>query len=190
MSDLSPDAGRLRRAHPLAYDLIGRLGEAHGGPVLEIGAGSGRNTRALRAAGLTVDAIEPSEAMPARRDYAAALSTHALLHGTPDDIARMLAEIREHLAPSAPLFATFGSAADARYGVGRRIDANTFAPDEGEERGVAHAFFREHDLRAMLSAGFTIESLEEHGVDDIVGTWAHARPTGSVHWFAKLVRRD
>ncbi|HUA09530.1 MAG TPA: hypothetical protein VMA98_09670, partial [Candidatus Acidoferrales bacterium] len=74
MTSDSPEA-LSRPPHPLALALIERLRERPGAEVLEVGAGSGRNTPALIAAGLRVG----SE--PARGPYAAALSTHALLHG-------------------------------------------------------------------------------------------------------------
>ena len=73
MTSDSPEAVP-RPPHPLALDLIERLRDRPGARVLEIGAGSGRNTRALIGAGLRVQA--PPDSGP----YAAALSTHALLH--------------------------------------------------------------------------------------------------------------
>ena len=80
-------------AHPLAVRLVEHL---RGGPeirVLEFACGGGRNTRALRGAGLDVVTIDdPTAASPAPfaglpGDFAAALSTHGLLHGTPAIIA-------------------------------------------------------------------------------------------------------
>lgn len=184
MSRLSPDSPELRRAHPLAAALIRRLGNASG-TVLEIGPGSGRNTAALRAAGLHVSHE------PVANAFDAALSTHALLHGTPTDVANALAEIAGAIKPYAPLYATFGSQRDARFGRGTRIDARTFAPDDGDERGVAHCYFDEPALRALLETHFNIESMEEANVDDVVGRWAHAQPpSGSVHWFVRSVRRN
>ena len=60
-----------------------------------------------------------------------------------------LAAIRARLRPGAPLFATFGSTRDPRFGRGTRVDAATYAPDDGAESGVPHAFFDAERLRSM-----------------------------------------
>ncbi len=171
----------MRAAHPLARALIARL--PRGARVLEIGHGSGRNHRALEAAGFAVvhfDAqVEPPEGA------AGALSTHALLHGSPEEIAAVLAALARRLVGGAPLLATFGSRRDARFGKGTALGPTTFAPTEGDERGVAHSFFDEAALRAILAADFAIEELREVEVDAVVGGWAHASSPlrGAVHWF-------
>lgn len=160
--------------------------------ILDFGCGSGRNTRAFREAGYDVDAIADAEmaAFTPQSRYDAALSTHALLHGTPQTIRASLTSLGTALRPGAPLYATFASKRDARYGKGVQLDANTFAPKCGDEAGVAHSYFDEAQLREMLSEQFVIEALEETSVDEIVGSWAHAqRPIGSVHWFVRAVRR-
>ncbi len=184
MSTDSPEAVH-RPPHPLALALIERLRGRSGAPVLEIGAGSGRNTRALVAAGFQVGA-EPSLG-----PYAAALTTHALLHGTPASLAKELASIAAVLEPDAPLFATFGSTRDARYQTGTLVEAHVYAADDGDERGVAHAYFDATRLRALLEPHFAIESMREVAVDEIAGRWAH--PTtplqGAVHWFTIATRR-
>jgi hypothetical protein len=165
--------------HPLALDLIERLSDHPGARVLEIGSGSGRNTRALVAAGLRVCSLPPDERC------IAALSTHALLHGTPASLAELLDRIAAALEPKAPLFATFGSVFDSRYGTGDEREPHVFVPRDGDEAGVAHVYFDEERLRAILTPRFTIESLREVEVDRIAGDWAH--PTaplhGAVHWF-------
>lgn len=160
------------------------------GPVLVIGDGSGRNSRALRAAGLEVVTI-PDEApytqLPARTaTYAGALSTHAYLHGVASKIRQGIAELARVLQPGAPLFLTFGSIQDVRYGFGDRLDDRTFAPGEGPEQGVPHAYFDRDGVVEMMRP-FTIVSIEEVTVDDIVGKWAHlgGEPPGKVHWFVE-----
>lgn len=160
--------------------------------VLEFACGAGRNTRALRAAGFDVVAIDDLTAASEAPSggvhgaFAAAISTHGLLHGTPAIIAGHVSQIARLLAKSGMLYATFGSVRDARFGRGERINASTFAPVEGDERGVAHGFFDRDQLRALLDPYFAIESLEEHDADEIAGSWAHReRPlSGAVHWFA------
>jgi SAM-dependent methyltransferase len=177
--------------HPLAVSLIEHLRGAPEIRVLEFACGAGRNTRALREAGLDVVVIDDrtaaSEAPLAglHGTFAAALSTHGLLHGTPEIIERHLSQIARLLGKSGVLYATFGSIRDARFGRGKRIDASTFAPAEGDERGVAHGFFSRDQVRALLDPYFTIESLEEHDADEIAGSWAHRELplSGAVHWF-------
>ena len=146
--------------------------------VLEVGSGSGRNTAALVKAGFAVCAIADEDVRPfdAGCGFHAALSTHALLHGTPRDIAGVLAAIARALEPEAPFYATFGSTRDARFGKGARIEEHTFAPEAGDETGVPHAFFDEPRLLEMLEGRFEIEALEERAADEMAGRWAHAEP--------------
>lgn len=189
MNDFSPDELNLRRAHPLARALCAVL--PANARVLEIGSGRGRNTAALRGAGFAVTAL-PDDAMPhfeAAHQFDAALSTHAFLHGTPADVAEMLARAAAALKSGAPLYGTFASKGDARYGAGRRIADDTYAPESGDEAGVPHAYFDEAALRALIGLRFSIDALDETPVDDVVGRWAHAqRPAGSVHWFLRARR--
>lgn len=160
--------------------------------VLDFASGSGRNADVLRQAGLTV--VEVDDRRAASRTpfegvapgFAAALSTHGLLHGTTERIAALVLQIGSLLTEDGVLCATFGSVHDVRFARGRRIDAFTFAPEEGDEHGVPHGFFDRGRLCVLLERGFVIESLEEYAVDAVAGSWAHAtRPlSGAVHWFA------
>ncbi len=194
METPSPPESDVRPPHPLAPELANRLRSRAGARVLELGRGAGRNTASLAGAGLNVfsvadDAVAEFAASPGSFD--AALSTHALLHGTPGTLASVLSAVANALRSQAPLYATFGSTADARYGAGTQIDEATFAPDSGDERGVAHAFFTEPRLKALLAPHFAIESLQQINVDDVVGSWAHREPgRGTVHWFVRALRRD
>jgi hypothetical protein len=176
-------------AHPLAERLIEYVREHPlDGPVIEVGTGSGRNTRALVEAGIPVASVPDSTAytqLPGSREtYGAALSTHAYLHGASPKLRAGLAELRRVLRPGAPVFITLGSFKDARYGLGVPLDERTFAPGEGDEAGVPHAYFDRDGVIEVLF-GFAIESLEEVEVDEIVGRWAHADDdvAGRVHWF-------
>jgi hypothetical protein len=158
---------------------------------LDFASGRGRNRRALREAGLRVvsvadgvsDSATPLAGITDR--FAAAISSHGLLHGTPVSVGDKLTSIAERLEPGGLLYATFGSSRDARFGEGERVDAWTFAPTDGDERGVAHAYFDRNRLRMLLEPHFAIESLEERAVDDVVGTWAHPGSPlrGAIHWF-------
>jgi aminoglycoside 6'-N-acetyltransferase I len=171
-----------RPPHPLALALIERLHARTGAAILETGAGSGRNTRALEAAGFTV--VSPENA--ASHGCAGALSSHALLHGTPSTIARDLESIARALEPGAPFYATFGSVHDARFGQGQEREPGVYAALSGDEAGVAHTFFDRARLETLLAARFIVEALDERDVDRIAGSWAHERAplAGAVHWFA------
>jgi hypothetical protein len=191
------DEPSIRLAHPLAERLADRLRERGGGRILEFAAGSGRNGEALSRAGFTVVAIDDSTA--ASEDglesvtgpFDAVLSTHGLLHGTIATVGANVAAIARLLPANGLLCATFGSVRDARFGMGSRIDASTYAPLDGDERGVAHAFFTQAQLRTLLDRWFVIESLDERAVDEIAGSWAHRelRLSEAVHWFAIARRR-
>jgi hypothetical protein len=183
-------------AHPLAERLIGYAREhALDGPVIEVGTGSGRNTRALVDAGVPnvgVPDSTPYTQLPGTREnYGAGLSTHAYLHGASAKLRAGIAELRRVLMPDAPVYVTLGSIKDARYGLGIPFDERSFAPGEGDETGIPHAYF-DRDGVIELLFGFEIESMEEVDVDAIVGRWAHGahdEVAGRVHWFVVARRK-
>jgi SAM-dependent methyltransferase len=192
------DESSIRPPHPLAQRLIERLRSRPGSRVLDFFAGSGRNAIALRRAGFDVVAIDDDKAADPQTalasiggGFAAAVCTHGLLHGAPATIAGRLQSIAEVLDSDGLLYAAFGSTRDARFGRGQRIDSHTFAPDDGDERGVPHAFFNDALLHALLEPHFVAESLEERGVDAVAGSWAHQeRPLHrAVHWLVVARRR-
>ena len=192
MQDASPrNQGSFRPPHPLALLLIRRLPrEAR---VLDFATGSGRDADALRGAGFhlvalddaTAASAEPFSALGAQR-FDAAISTHGFLHGSAAAVAERVRSVASRLEPRGLLVATFGSTHDRRFRQGTRIDAATYAPLEGDERGVPHAFFDHAAVVTTLEAAVEIESLEERAVDEIAGRWAHRdRPLErAVHWFA------
>jgi Methyltransferase domain len=183
--------------HPLAAALIKRLHFRPESRVLDFGAGSGRNGDALRRAGFAVvtvgddAAASEAAALALTGRFDAALSTHGLLHGSPRSVEARLRAIASRLGNDGLLYATFGSKHDSRFGRGERIDDSTFAPDDGDERGVPHAYFDREQLRALLELDFEIESLQEQSVDDVAGAWAHRELplAGAYHWFAVGRRR-
>jgi len=182
-------AGTFQNPHPLAQRLYERVGKGSG-PIVVIGDGRGRNSRALEDAGLSVVAI-PDEAPYTQlafppRHFAGALSTHAYLHGIAAKIRLGIAELARVLQAGAPAFLTFGSIGDVRYGFGEPLDVQTFAPGDGPERGVPHAYF-DRDGILELMRPFVIVSMDEVNVDAIVGKWAHLEdePPGKVHWFVE-----
>jgi hypothetical protein len=181
---------------------------------LVLGSGNGRNVTPFTQIGLRVDILEQDEARardaaaryadgphvrvraglytgpyPFEGGFAGALSTSALLHGTAADVAHSVAAVRAALRPAAPFFCTLGSTRDPRFGNGRRIDDQTFAPEDGSEAGVAHAYFDESHVRTMLE-GFEIDVLTQASAAETVGAWAHTNEEAAtiVHWFVRARR--
>jgi SAM-dependent methyltransferase len=183
----------------LALRAIERLRERLPGRVrvLDVAAGSGRNAAALERAGFDVLAVDDEAAMrvSAMRSlhgaFAGAVSTHGFLHGTAAQIAERLDALAAHLEPDAVFAATLGSTSDARFGKGTELDPSTYAPEGGDEAGVAHAFFTRSQVDALLEPQYEIEWIEECGVDEIAGKWAHRETplAGAVHWFVIARRR-
>jgi hypothetical protein len=176
----------------LAQRLIERLQSRPASRVLDFAAGSGRNSEALRLAGFAVVSIDdedaPSGKLPerARGDFAAVISTHGFLHGTAVAIAARVRSVTQALERGGLFYATFGSTRDVRFNAGERIDDSTFAPIDGDERGVLHTYYDRTRLRALLEPLLEVESLEERRVDDVAGSWAHRKHplSGAIHWFA------
>lgn len=164
--------------------------------MLELAPGSGRNTEALRRAGLDVETIPDASLDEWLRSDApqgafdAVLSTHGFLHGTAATAAALIERSSRALRAGGLFFATFASERDRRFGRGVKLDDRSYAPDDGDEAGVPHVYFDEGSLREGLRERFDVQSLEERDVDDVVGRWAHAeRPSGSVHWFVRAKTR-
>jgi hypothetical protein len=182
-------------AHPLATELLTLYREGRlTGPIIEVAAGSGRNTRYLVEAGIPIVSTRDDESytqLPGGRDlYGAALSTHGYLHGTVAKLRLGFAELRRVLRRNAPMLITLGSIADARFGLGVAVEDTTFAPGDGDEAGIPHAYFDRAGVIDVLAPAFTVASLHEVNVDDIVGRWAHDAPTGMRHWFVRAHRND
>jgi hypothetical protein len=198
MPPSSPEDEATIRPHPLARALIDRLGSSRRAAVIDFAVGSGRNSAALREAGFTVFPVDDAAAqsnrpMPSQKAACTALlSSHGFLHGTRQAIEERLHRVAQWIEPGGLLYATFGSTNDARFGTGDRIDASTFAPNDGDERGVAHAFFTEPELCALLQPVFDVELMEERAVDEVAGAWAHRqRPLSrAVHWFVIAKKRS
>lgn len=189
MPQRSPNlpASSREHAHPLVKLLIADLARSGGTSVIEIGSGRGRNTAALSAAGLGVTAVtdDASHAPLAAADAAfdAAISTHGFFHGLPSDAAALCAEVARVLRSAGGLYVTLTSSSDVRCGKGARIDVDTYAAQDGPERGVPHIYYTEQSARALLEPVFRIEEVREVAVDAIVGRWAHADPRGMRHLF-------
>jgi SAM-dependent methyltransferase len=78
------ERGRPEYAPAVAGALAAELGLAHGAPVLDLAAGTGKLSRALVAAGLDVVAVEPQEAM--REKLAGAIGEERVRDGVAEAI--------------------------------------------------------------------------------------------------------
>jgi hypothetical protein len=172
--------------HPLALRLAAALPAK--ARVLVLGPGRGRSLPPLVARHLTLDVAPEDDTLLGgyTGPYAGILSTHALLHGTRDGIALRVAVLTSRLASRGCLFATFGSSIDPRCGAGVYVPGGGWAPTEGDEAGVAHAYFERADLERLLIA-FDDLRIEARDVRDIIGRWAHAPGAAlpAVHWFVE-----
>ena len=208
----TPTGSQEPPAHPLARELARVLADVESTPrVLLLGVGSGRNVPPLVRAGASVDIVEadPERARDAairfaagprvrvvRGSYAgpyafaggfsAALTTHALLHGSLASIERAVAAIANRLHPDGVFYATFGSTRDPRFAAGTPIEAFVSAPRDGGERDVPHAYYDEPRVRELLRS-FTIDGIEEASASETAGRWAHdAREAETmIHWFVR-----
>ncbi|HEY1681358.1 MAG TPA: methyltransferase domain-containing protein [Candidatus Tumulicola sp.] len=187
--DTSPHDRSIRPPHPLAVELAGRLRGVPHAHVLDYCTGSGRNARWLERAGFSVAIVSDDEAPAFDRtdphpSYDGIVASHGLLHGIATAMPGCVARLARRLRPGGWMCATFGSTHDKRFGVGERLGDATFAPLDGDEAGVAHAYFDEPFLRTMLDAYFDIAVLDRHDAVQTAGRWAHSQPlTGAVHWF-------
>jgi len=187
--------GTLREPpHPLVGALIAAL--PADSRVLLVGVGSGRHIPPLLKAAFRVDALDEAtlravvDGEPFSGEFDGAVSTHALLHGTPGAIAAALGAIGARLRAGAPFHLTLGSTADPRFGTGTRVDDATWSALTGPEAGVPHAYFDEVGVRVLL-ADWDVLALEARSAAATAGRWAH-RPdelATMVHWFARIARR-
>jgi hypothetical protein len=187
--DTSPHDRSIRPPHPLAVELAGRLRGIPQARVLDYCTGSGRNVIWLERAGLAVATVSDDEAPAFDRtdphpSFDGIVTSHGLLHGTATAMPGRVERLARRLRPGGWMCATFGSTADERFGVGDRLDDATFAPRDGDEIGVSHAYFDESRLRAILDPYFDVAVLDRQDASQTAGRWAHSQPlTGAVHWF-------
>jgi SAM-dependent methyltransferase len=185
----SPHDRSIRPPHPLAIELAGRLRGVPYARVLDYCTGSGRNTRWLEREGFSVEIVSDDEASAFDRidphpSFDGIVASHGLLHGIATAMPGRVERLARRLRPGGWMCATFGATTDSRFGVGDRLDDATFAPRDGDEIGVAHAYFDEPALRTMLDAHFDIALLDRFDAAQTAGRWAHSQPlTGAVHWF-------
>jgi hypothetical protein len=212
---VTPGEAAAPPPHRLARELAEFLASQLTPLVLVLGYGSGRNVPALVDVGARLAVVDDDAgrasvaaarfageklvsvthagyaefALPGG-PFAGALSTHALLHGTPERIAAAIAHTAAHLAAGAPFFLTLGTKSDPRFGAGLSGGPDTYAATSGSEAGVPHAYFDDAGVRALLR-DFTIDALVESSAAETSGSWAHSAAEAETlrHWFVRARRR-
>jgi hypothetical protein len=188
MTSSPHEQSTIRPPHLLAVEIASRLAGRPQARILDYCSGSGRNAAYLRSAGFEVVAIPDSQAGELDRsvgaaEFAGLVSSHGLLHGFAPEMPARIEMLAGRLEPGGWMCATFGSQRDARYGSGTRVGDDTFAAVDGDEPGIAHAYFNDRSLRTMLEPFFEIVALTEIDAGKTAGTWAHRTPlSDAVHW--------
>lgn len=204
----------LLRPDPLAEALAADL--EPNSRVLDLGSGGGRHLDTLaaaghRATGLDISArglqvgreragVAGGAAGLVRGDFRAALpfrdgvfdavlSVKVLNHAAPNDIRLAFAEAARVIRPGGRFYGVVISTRDARYGDGRPVGPDTFVHDRPPEAGVVHHYFRQEEVRSLLT-GFREVQLDllerrigpqepifgeyafEPGVDPVLRHWA------------------
>src|SRR3989442_5157578 len=145
--------------------------------VLDLGCGAGRHSILLGKIGFQVVALDVSEtALKTLEDrlktasignitlvkhemrglpfidsyFDGIICTNVLHHGKLVEIKRTIGEIRRVMRKGASAFIVALSVADFRRGNGKKLEPNTYAFTEGDERGIVHHFFPRSELLSCL----------------------------------------
>jgi len=172
--------------------------------VLDLGCGVGRHALALAEAGFDVCALDASPTglvqghQEARRrglsiqwqeglmhplnwedgSFDAVLSWNVIYHGTRDDTATVLREIRRMLRPQGLFVGSLLSKRDVRFGRGREISPDTYVIDGEEEKDHAHFYVDAAGVAGLLG-DFHLLDLEQR----------EQRTPGSWHWHLLAEKR-
>lgn len=156
-------------------------GQAALGPVLELGCGTGRDTRTLVDAGCRVTAIDRSAASLAiarlaspgasfhRQDvrdpfpgspprYAAIVASLVLHYFPWDETVELVERVRAALVPGGLLLGRLNSTNDVHFGARghARIDENYYSVD-----GEPKRFFSRESALALFTRGWSVQHVEE-----------------------------
>lgn len=173
-ADLSPHYGYIVRNIP------------DGGKILDLGCGSGRDTKVFLDMKYRVDAIDGSEEMcklaseytgievkcmdfreiDAKEEYDAIWACASLLHVPSEELPAILIKLRDALKPSAIMYMSF------KYG-----------DFEGERNGRYFTDLTPEIFAPILSAVDGLKLEEEWYSEDV-------RPDKDVKWYNVLVRKD
>lgn len=204
----APDDNRWTRPEPQVVDILPLLRDRGVRRVLDLGSGLGRHSLLLAAEGYEVVGVDASPAGLQRSrgwtrpgtkatfvladmrdlpfddetfDYV--LAWNVVYHGTDDEVAKAIAEIRRVIRKGGLYQCTMLSKRHARSGLGQAVSPNAFVrPDEDSDKRFPHLYCDGAELLA-LHAGYEVLSLRD--VDHRAG---HPRRAGSFHWQAIFER--
>jgi SAM-dependent methyltransferase len=193
------DEGRadFLEPHPEVVALLPELKSRGARAALDLGCGVGRHSQLLAAAGLDVEAMDPSATgLEVLRRSAAArnlaleirqadadslpfpaasfdfvLAWDVIYHGNLGDVGRRIAEIWRVLKPGGLFQSTMLPRRNNNFGVGRLVAPGTFVIDGDEHHSQPHFYCDSTTLFALFS-GFEILRLSQH----------QKRKPGSWHW--------
>ncbi len=113
--------------------------------------------------------------------FDAVISIHVIFHNPLPKLKGTLAEIKRVLKPKGLALLTFNTVYSDRFGKGIKLEAGTWVPDIGVDRGIVHHFSSFEDL-ADLFRDFKALSvrLDEHQDETHL----------SSHWVALVQKND
>jgi cyclopropane fatty-acyl-phospholipid synthase-like methyltransferase len=79
------------------------------------------------------------------------LSWDALHHNTRANMQKAIDMVRGHLVPKGVFMLTLKSRKAESYGKGKKIEPNTYIVPDGVEKGIAHHYLDEKEIREMFA---------------------------------------
>jgi SAM-dependent methyltransferase len=145
---------------------------------LDIGCGTGKYLKLLRAGGFKTDGIDSSQTavemtkkelgsgseivcadmfgydIPRDR-YDLILSVSTIHHGTKEQVRLLVSNIYEATAENGKIFVTVPDLASSKkwntFKEHQKITEGTYAPLSGPEKGLPHSFYEENEVRKLFS---------------------------------------
>jgi len=177
---------------PEVLDLIRSLSPVERPRVLDLGCGLGRHAIAFALAQFSVTAIDASpaaieqlnewarrlhlsietrvcdvlsETLP-REAFDVVLSYNVLYHGSREQFAQAIRQVRKLLKQNGIFFFTCPSRQDGKYGFGEMVAPHTYRCDKSVTPGDIHYFASEEDLVELLVGFRTLARWKSEGYWD------------------------